>query len=73
MSSTSSSRARGQTFQGLVDETRRALALQAVAQSRRPLADIAQFLGFAEVSTFYRAFRRWTGLPPARWRRQARG
>jgi AraC-like DNA-binding protein len=47
--------------------------LQAVAQSRRPLADIAQFLGFAEVSTFYRAFRRWTGLPPARWRRQARG
>jgi AraC-like DNA-binding protein len=65
--------ARGQTFQGLVDETRRALALQAVAQSRRPLADIAQFLGFAEVSTFYRAFRRWTGLPPARWRRQAQG
>lgn len=60
----------GHTFEGLLDETRKALALQAVADSRRSLADIAQSLGFAEVSPFYRAFRRWTGMPPARWRRQ---
>lgn len=59
-----------QTFEGLLDEARRALALQAVADPQRSLADIAQSLGFAEASTFYRAFRRWTGMPPARWRRQ---
>lgn len=60
----------GQSFEGLLDAVRKELALQAVADSRRSLADIAQSLGFAEVSPFYRAFRRWTGMPPARWRRQ---
>ena len=59
-----------QTFDKLLDDVRRELALQAVSDSERSLVDIAQSLGFAESSTFYRAFRRWTGLPPARWRRQ---
>lgn len=60
----------GHTFEGLLDEVRRELALQAVADPERSLADIALSLGFAEVSPFYRAFKRWTGLPPARWRQQ---
>lgn len=60
----------GQTFDGLLDDVRRELALQAVADPDRALVDIAQSLGFAEASPFYRAFRRWTGMPPARWRRQ---
>jgi len=60
----------GQTFEGLLDEARRELALQAVADPRQALLDIAQSLGFAEASTFYRAFCRWTGMPPVRWRRQ---
>lgn len=60
----------GQTFDMLLDDVRRELALQAVADPERTLADIAQSLGFAEASTFYRAFNRWTGMPPARWRRQ---
>lgn len=64
-------REQGQTFEGLLDEVRRELALEAVAGSERPIAEIAQALGFAEASVFCRAFRRWTGLPPARWRRQA--
>lgn len=62
----------GHTFEQLVDEVRKELALQAVASAERPLADIAQSLGFAEPSTFYRAFNRWTGMPPARWRRHIR-
>ena len=61
--------AQGQTFDGLVDRVRRQQALEAVAEGSRSLAEIAQSLGFAEASTFYRAFRRWTGMPPARWRR----
>lgn len=60
----------GQTFDGLVDDVRREKALQAVADSTSPLPEIAEALGFAEVSTFYRAFRRWTGMPPVRWRKQ---
>jgi AraC-like DNA-binding protein len=59
----------GCTFNSLLDDVRRELALAAVRESRKPLGDIALSLGFAEPSTFYRAFHRWTGMPPARWRK----
>lgn len=65
--------AQGQTFNGLLDDVRREWALQAVAEGEQSLADIAQTLGYAEASTFYRAFHRWTRMPPARWRRQNAG
>jgi AraC-like DNA-binding protein len=61
--------AQGQTFRGLLDDVRREQALNAVTDHGRPLLEIAQSLGFAEPSTFYRAFRRWTGMPPVRWRK----
>jgi AraC-like DNA-binding protein len=60
----------GHSFDSLLDDVRRELALIAVADIRRPLSEIAQSLGFAEPSPFYRAFRRWTGTAPVRWRRQ---
>lgn len=62
-------REQGQTFDGLLDDVRRERALQAVVDTGAALPEIAESLGFAEVSTFYRAFRRWTGLPPVRWRK----
>lgn len=55
----------------VLDTVRRDLALQHLRDSERPLRDIAHSLGFAELSPFYRAFQRWTGLPPGQWRRQA--
>ena len=58
-----------QTFDTLLDDVRREKALHAVADTTTTLPEIAEALGFAEVSTFYRAFRRWTGLPPVRWRK----
>lgn len=60
------------TFEGLLDDVRREQALQAVENPDRALAEIAETLGFAEVSSFYRAFKRWTGCPPVRWRQQVR-
>ncbi|WP_144822701.1 AraC family transcriptional regulator [Marinobacter piscensis] len=65
--------AQGQTFNSLLDDVRREWALQAVAEGKQSLADIAQALGYAEASTFYRAFHRWTGMPPARWRKENAG
>ncbi len=62
--------AEGTTFDGLLDDVRRELAMQAVADPGRSLADVAHSLGFADTTAFNRAFRRWTKLPPARWRRQ---
>ncbi|MCY1388833.1 putative HTH-type transcriptional regulator [compost metagenome] len=60
-------------FSSLLDEARRDAALHAVANTSQALADIGQGLGFAEPSTFWRAFKRWTGMTPAQWRRQAAG
>ncbi|WP_201765471.1 AraC family transcriptional regulator [Pseudomonas sp. ATCC 13867] len=58
-------------FSTLLDQARRDAALHAVASSSQALADIGQSLGFAEPSTFWRAFKRWTGVTPAQWRQQA--
>ncbi len=57
-------------FSGLLDLARRDAALHAVAHGPGSLADIGQALGFAEPSTFWRAFKRWTGQTPAQWRQQ---
>jgi AraC-like DNA-binding protein len=59
------------SFTVLLDEARRDAALQAVEHTDRALAEVGQSLGFAEPSTFWRAFRRWTGHTPSQWRRQA--
>ncbi|MGF2736174.1 AraC family transcriptional regulator [Marinobacter sp. DUT-1] len=63
-------REQGQSFEGLLDQARCRKALQAVAETSASLPEIAESLGFAEVSTFYRAFKRWTGSPPVRWRKR---
>lgn len=61
----------GMTFQGLLDETRRHLAEAYLRDERLDLAEIALLLGYSEQSAFTRAFRTWTGLPPAQWLRWA--
>ena len=33
--------------------------------------EVAFLLGFSEQSSFHRAFRRWTGVAPGRWREGA--
>ena len=54
----------GTSFTGLVDETRRALAEQYLQRTDYSVAEVAYLVGFAEASSFNRAFRRWTGGAP---------
>lgn len=61
---------RGLTYQTLVDETRRELAMELLAGSEMSLADIAFLTGFAEQSSFNRAFKRWAGQTPRSYRLQ---
>lgn len=58
----------GTSFQQLVDGTRRASALELVEEGNLPAEEVAYLVGYADVRTFYRAFRRWTGTTPAAWR-----
>ncbi len=58
------------SFQQLLDETRRELAIQLLRQRRLTLLEVAYLLGFADPSNFFRAFKRWFGLPPGQYREQ---
>lgn len=57
-----------QTFQSLVDATRTRMAIRLLRTHDRPLAEVAFMLGFSETSAFSRAFKRWTGKSPAKFR-----
>ncbi len=58
----------GLSFKNLVDDVRRSLALRYVNDPELDLVEIAFLLGFAEQSSFQRAFKRWTGKPPGQYR-----
>ncbi|MEH6564920.1 MAG: AraC family transcriptional regulator [Halopseudomonas sp.] len=60
----------GISFQQLLEKTRRELALQYLGQPQLTLFEIACMLGFADPSNFFRAFKRWFGLPPGQYREQ---
>lgn len=58
----------GQSFQTIKDSVRKARALQLLASENYTFVDIANQLGFADVSSFYKAFRKWTGIQPGLYR-----
>jgi AraC-like DNA-binding protein len=51
-----------------VDEVRRERARAYLEERDVSMAEVGWLLGFAEQSAFARAFRRWTGETPTRWR-----
>lgn len=59
--------AEGASFKALLNETRTSLARDYVIAGRLPVTEIAFVLGFADVSAFSRAFKRWTGMSPRRY------
>ncbi|MDP2227984.1 MAG: AraC family transcriptional regulator ligand-binding domain-containing protein [Moraxellaceae bacterium] len=65
--------ARGLAWQQLLNDTREQLARQYLSDRALSIGDIALLLGFSEQSAFTRAFSRWTGETPARWRRAQTG
>ncbi len=61
---------RGTTFRALLDAVRYDAARALLRSSAASLEDIANRLGYADVTAFSRAFRRWSGASPAIWRRR---
>lgn len=57
-------------FQEIKDRLRQDVAEHLLKRSHLPLEEIGASLGFAEPSTFHRAFRRWTGFAPGEFREQ---
>ena len=56
-------------FKALLDNTRRELALGYISNQAIELNELAFLLGFSEQSAFQRAFKRWTGTTPGKFRR----
>src|SRR5690606_31476348 len=59
----------GTTFRKMAEEIRAQLAEEYLADSSVGIAEVAFLLGFGDQSSFNRAFRRWTGETPGRWRK----
>jgi len=57
------------TFSEVLDRARLDVAKRALAMPTTTLTDVAFQLGFSDLATFTRAFKRWTGMPPGQWRR----
>lgn len=54
----------GTSFKELLNEARVTLGRNYVEEGRLSVTEIAFVLGFADTSTFSRAFKRWTGMSP---------
>jgi AraC-like DNA-binding protein len=53
------------SFKQLLTEVRQDLAQQYIQDRSKTLTEISFLLGFSEVSSFSRAFKGWTGVPPS--------
>lgn len=59
------------SFSEVSDGVRSELAKEYLLDLDVRISEVAFLLGFSEQSSFNRAFRRWTGLAPGRWREKA--
>ncbi|HVW26980.1 MAG TPA: AraC family transcriptional regulator ligand-binding domain-containing protein [Polyangiaceae bacterium] len=61
----------GHTYRALVDAVRSERAIALADQGNHNVTTIAQLSGFADATTFARAFRRWTGSAPHEYLRRS--
>jgi AraC-like DNA-binding protein len=61
--------ARQTSYSQLLDQVRQEQARSYIDNSELSLLDVAMMLGFAEQSSFARAFKRWFGKAPGAYRR----
>ena len=47
-------------------------ARRLLADTEEPIDNIVYLTGFSEPSTFYRAFKRWSGMTPVQYRDRKR-
>ncbi|MGD8319997.1 MAG: AraC family transcriptional regulator [Gemmatimonadota bacterium] len=58
----------GTTFRDVVEAVNERLAVSYLRDPNVSIAEVAFLLGFSDPSAFNRAFRRWTGDTPGKWR-----
>lgn len=54
----------GLTFQQVLDNTRKSMAMEYLTQTQLTIEEIASRVGYSEASNFRNAFKNWTGMTP---------
>lgn len=62
--------AEGSSYQAIKDEVRCTVAMERLRNSDDSVAELGEYLGFAEPGSFVRSFKTWTGITPQAWREQ---
>ncbi|MGH3474591.1 MAG: helix-turn-helix transcriptional regulator [Aeromicrobium sp.] len=60
----------GTSFRRLVDATRRAEAVRLLNTTTLSVSQVAERLGYADASSFTRAFHKWTSTTPGAFRQR---
>jgi AraC-like DNA-binding protein len=60
----------GSTIIHEIATLRRERAMQELTQTQRSVAEIAGLVGFSDPTVFSRAFKKWTGMSPQKYRKQ---
>ncbi len=60
------------SYQALKDEVRCAVAIDKLLNENAKVADLAEYLGFTEPSSFVRSFKGWTGQTPKAYKEKIR-
>ena len=63
----------GTSLNALIDDIRLANAKICLGDPASDIATVGEFVGYTDARAFRRAFRRWTGLSPAEYRRETLG
>ena len=58
------------TLYAYLSQQRMRYAVEQLQQNQKPVRQIAKLTGFKNYSNFIRAFKKHTGLPPSKYRRQ---
>lgn len=60
----------GTSYQRILDEVRKEMAIEYLRNSNLPIEEIAALVGYSDPSNFRKAFRRWTTQAPSYYRTQ---
>jgi AraC-like DNA-binding protein len=59
------------TFSNIIDEIRKELCQKYLLKENRSIQDVCYLLGYSEPSAFIRAFRRWYGVSPSKYKKSS--